>query len=79
MCRPLPNSTIICARGAKTIGGLVIGHITIAYQFWQCGRVMDTVGMVLITIAYHMPDLSLGQPQEAFTNHYRREEGTGYD
>ena len=81
MCRPLPNSTKICARGAKTIGGfgLVRPVFTIAYQFWQCGRVMDTVGMVLITIAYHMPDLGQGRPLDTFTNPYRREEGTGYD
>jgi len=34
MRNALPNLTGICARGAKTIGafGLVMGHITIAYQ-----------------------------------------------
>ena len=28
-----------------------------------------------LTIPYQSPDLGLGQPQEAFTNHYRRTEG----
>ena len=78
MTNALPISTGIGARGAKTIGGfgLVIGHITIAYQFWQCGRVMDTVGMVLITIAYHMINLSLNRSGLCFTNDYHRDQTT---
>ena len=74
MTNALPISTGIGARGAKTIGGfgLVRPPITIAYQFWQCGRVMDTVGMVLITIAYHMTDLALTLLWLAFTNDYHR-------
>ncbi len=74
----LPISTRIGARGAKTIGGfgLVRPPITIAYQFWQCGRVMDTVGMVLITIAYHIADLALTLLWLAFTNDYHRDQTT---
>ena len=75
----LPLLTDIGAHHAKPIGGfgLVRPVFTIPYQFWQCGRVMDTVGMVLITIAYHMINLSLSRPSICFTNHYRRIEGLG--
>ena len=37
---------------------------------------VDQDGLVIITIAYHVRDLSLGRWLEAFTNHYHRGEGT---
>ena len=46
---------------------------TIAYQYWQCGRAVDQVGLVHITIAYQPRDLGLIQPSGTFTNDYHRE------
>ena len=51
-------------------------EFTIAYRLRACDECSDLVGLDFVTNAYESSDLGLGQPQEAFTNHYRREQGT---
>ena len=41
-------------------------------------RMVDQDGLVIITIPYHVRDLSLGRWLEAFTNLYHLEKGTRY-
>ena len=47
---------------------------TIAYQYWQCGRAVHQVGLVIITILYQASDLSQTRGSGTFTNHYHRTE-----
>jgi hypothetical protein len=80
MCRPLPNITGSCARGADPIGsfGLVRLWLTNCYHDLACAGRPFLVGLVVVTIAYQSSDLGAGLGCEAFTNHYHRGEGTGY-
>ncbi len=56
---------------------LVLPFLTIIYA--RDAKTLGGFGMVrpVFTIAYQSFDLSLNQPQEAFTNHYHRIEGDG--
>ncbi len=56
---------------------LVLPFLTIIYA--RGAKPIGGFGMVrpVFTIPYHVADLSLNQPQEAFTNHYHRTGGDG--
>jgi hypothetical protein len=78
MCRPLPNITGSCARGADLIGsfGLVRLGLTNCYHGLACAGRPFLVGLDLITNPYHAAILGQGLPSETFTNLYHRDEGT---
>ena len=61
----------VAGRGVASQSGL-----TDPYRLRACDECSDLVGLDLITNRYQSSDLGLNQPQEAFTNHYRREQGT---
>ena len=61
----------VAGRGVASRSGL-----TNPYQLRACDGCSDLVGLDLITNRYHLIDLSRILPREAFTNHYRREQGT---
>ena len=75
MCRPLPNITGSCARGANLLGafGLVHMWLTNCYHDRVCAGRRFLVGLVAVTIAYQSRDLGQGLPRVAFTNHYHRD------
>ena len=79
MCRPLPNITGSCARGADPIGGfgLVRLGLTNCYHDLACAGRRFLVGLVAVTIAYQSPDLDQGLPCGTFTNPYHRDGGLG--
>ena len=79
MCRPLPNITGSCARGADLLGafGLVRLGLTNRYQGLACAGRRFLVGLVAVTNPYHAAILSAHLPCEAFTKHYHRGEGLG--
>ena len=76
----LPIPTKISAHGADRIGafGLVAWWLTNRYQGLACAGRPFLVGLVAVTIAYQSPGLALPLPQETFTKHYHREQGTRY-
>ena len=80
MCRPLPNITGSCARGADPIGafGLVRRRVTNCYHDLVCAGRRFLVGLDPVTIAYHAGILGWPLPLETFTNHYHREQGIRY-
>ena len=69
MCRPLPNITGSCARGADSIGafGLVRLGLTNCYHDLACAGRRFLVGLDLITNPYHARDLGLILPRVTFT------------
>jgi len=77
MCRPLPNITGSCARGADPIGafGLVWRALTNPYHGLACAGGRRLVGLDPVTNRYHSPDLGRTLPRETFTNHYHRDGG----
>ena len=79
MCRPLPNITGSCARGADPIGsfGLVWPGLTNRYQGLACAGRRFLVGLDPVTILYHASDLGAGLPCVAFTKLDHRDGGLG--
>jgi hypothetical protein len=69
MCRPLPNITGSCARGAKLDGGfgLVWPGVTNCYHDLACAGRPFLVGLVAVTNPYQPPDLGAHLPRVTFT------------
>ena len=81
MCRPLPNITGSCARGADRIGGFGLVHmwLTNCYHDLACAGRPFLVGLDLITNPYHARDLGAHLPCCTFTNLYHRGLGLHID
>ena len=60
--------------------GLLLPNLSLPLLTGICARGAKPIGVFGLvagglTNAYQSADLSLSRPREAFTNHYRREEG----